>query len=78
MFDFIEAVITHQTLPEEAYHKLDDMVTKQTETLRKLTKRVQPARQNHDDKAVKRAVNDYDHALERCGIITEELLSFSS
>jgi tetratricopeptide repeat protein 30 len=26
---------------------------------------VQEARQNHDDEAVKRAVNEYDEALER-------------
>jgi len=33
-------VITRQTSPEEAYRKLDEMATKQTETLRKLTKQV--------------------------------------
>lgn len=65
MYDFIEAVITRQTSPEEAYRKLDEMASKQTEALRKLTKQVQEARQNHDDEAVKRAVNDYDDALER-------------
>lgn len=27
--------------------------------------KVQEARQNHDDEAVKRAVNEYDEALER-------------
>lgn len=65
MYDFLEAVITRQTSPEEAYRKLDEMATKQTEILRKLTKQVQEARQNHDDEAVKRAVNEYDEALER-------------
>lgn len=65
MYDFLEAVITRQTSPEEAYRKLDEMATKQTETLRKLTKQVQEARQNHDDDAVKKAVNEYDEALER-------------
>ncbi|KAK0043143.1 tetratricopeptide repeat protein 30A [Biomphalaria pfeifferi] len=65
LYDFLEAVITRQTSPEEAYRKLDEMATKQTETLRKLTKQVQESRQNHDDEAVKRAVNEYDEALER-------------
>ncbi|XP_071106591.1 intraflagellar transport protein 70A-like [Haliotis cracherodii] len=65
LYDFLEAVITRQTSPEEAYRKLDEMASKQTETLRKLTKQVQEARQNHDDDAVKRAVNEYDEALER-------------
>lgn len=65
LYDFLEAVITRQTSPEEAYRKLDEMASKQTESLRKLTKQVQEARQNHDDEAVKKAVNEYDEALER-------------
>ena len=40
MYDFMEAVITRQTSPEEAYRKLDEMASKQTESLRKLTKQV--------------------------------------
>ncbi|XP_034314143.1 intraflagellar transport protein 70A isoform X1 [Magallana gigas] len=65
MYDFLEAVITSQTSKEEAYRKLEEMAKNQTETLSKLTKQVQEARQNHDDEAVKRAVNEYDEALER-------------
>ena len=65
LYSFLEAVITRQTSPEEAYKKLDEMASKQTELLRKLTKQVQEARQNHDDDAVKKAVNDYDEALEK-------------
>lgn len=65
LYDFIEAVITRQTSPEEAYRKLDEMASKQTEQLRKLTKLVQEARQNHDDEGVKKTVNEYDEALER-------------
>ena len=64
----MEAVITRQTSPEEAYRKLDEMASKQTEQLRKLTKQVQEARQNHDDEAVKKTVNEYDEALERYGL----------
>lgn len=65
LYDFLEAVITRQTSPEEAYRKLDDMASKQTEQLRKLTKDVQEARQSHDDEAVKRKVNEYDECLDR-------------
>ncbi|CAD5123521.1 DgyrCDS11860 [Dimorphilus gyrociliatus] len=65
LYDFLEAVITRQTSPEEAYKKLDDMASKQTEQLRKLTKDVQEARQSHDDEAVKRKVNEYDECLDR-------------
>ncbi|KAL5018713.1 hypothetical protein ScPMuIL_004435 [Solemya velum] len=65
MYDFLEAVITRQTSPEEAYRKLDEMANKQTENLRKLTKQVQEARQSHDDETLKKAVNEYDEVLER-------------
>lgn len=65
MYDFLEAVITRQTSPEEAYRKLDEMATSQTEMLRKLTKQVQIDRDNHDEEAVKKTVNEYDEALER-------------
>lgn len=51
--------------PEEAYRKLDDIASRHTEALRKLTKRVQEARQNHDDEAVKRVVTEYEDTLER-------------
>lgn len=67
MFDFMDAVITQQTSPEEAYAKLDNMATEHTEVLRKLTKRVQEARAAQDEESVKKAVNDYDEALERLG-----------
>ena len=64
-YDFMDAVITMQTAKEEAYRKLDEMATRHTDQLRKLTKEVQEARHNHDDETVKKAVNEYDEALER-------------
>lgn len=65
MYEFLDALITQQTSPEEAYKKFDDLANKHTEILRKATKQVQEARLNHDEKALKKAVNDYDDALER-------------
>ncbi|KAJ8674102.1 hypothetical protein QAD02_005364 [Eretmocerus hayati] len=65
LYEFLDALITQQTSPEEAYKKFDDLATKHTEVLRKATKRVQEARLNHDEPAVKKAVNDYEDALER-------------
>ena len=65
LYEFIDAVITKQTAPEEAFHKLDDLATRHTDTLRKLTKVVQEARDMQDEPAVKKAVNDYDEALEQ-------------
>ncbi|KAF5398051.1 Tetratricopeptide repeat protein 30, partial [Paragonimus heterotremus] len=65
LYDFIEAVILRQTAPQDAYNRLDQMAAKHTEQLRRLTKTVQEARQAQDDEAVKKAVCDYDAALER-------------
>lgn len=65
LYNFLDALITQQTSPEEAYRKFDEIASKHTETLRKLTKQVQEARQNHDDESVKRAVGEYEDALER-------------
>ncbi|CAE1278309.1 TTC30 [Acanthosepion pharaonis] len=64
LYDFLEAVITRQTAPEDAYRRLDEMATRKTEMLRKLTKLVQQSKQNNDEEALKRAVNEYDDALE--------------
>jgi tetratricopeptide repeat protein 30 len=54
-----------QTSPEDAYNKFDELASRHTETLRKLTKQVQEARQSHDDEMVKKAVNDYEDVLEK-------------
>ena len=46
------------------------------ELLRKLTKSVQEARNNHDDDGVKRTVNEYEEALERYLIFFLKKLEF--
>jgi tetratricopeptide repeat protein 30 len=65
-YEFIDALITQQTSPEEAFRKLDDLATKHTDTLRKFTKQVQDARTQRDQEMLKRAIREYDEALERC------------
>ena len=65
LYDFLEALITQQTSPDEAYRKFDAIASKHTEQLRKYTKQVQEARNQHDDEAVKRAINEYEDALGR-------------
>ena len=40
LYDFLEALITQQTSPEEAYRKFDAIASKHTEQLRKCTKQV--------------------------------------
>ncbi|XP_018016574.1 tetratricopeptide repeat protein 30A [Hyalella azteca] len=65
LFDFLDALITQQTSPPEAYRKFDELGSRHIELLRKLTKTVQEARQNHDDEQVKNAVNEYEEVLDR-------------
>ncbi|NXU54905.1 TT30B protein, partial [Turnix velox] len=65
LYNFLDAIITCQTAPEEAFHKLDDSAGTLTDQLRKLTKQVQDGRQNWDDEAVKKAVSEYDETLEK-------------
>ena len=49
LYDFLEALITQQTSPDEAYRKFDAIASKHTEQLRKFTKQVEqplPSRAN--------------------------------
>nr|XP_021517890.1 tetratricopeptide repeat protein 30A2-like [Meriones unguiculatus] len=65
LYDFLDAMITCQTAPEEAFVKLDGLAGMLTEQLRRLTKQVQEARHNRDDDTIKKAVNEYDEILDR-------------
>lgn len=64
LYNFLDAVLTSQTAPEEAFRKLEVMSSHQTEKLRKLTKKVQDQREKHNDDLVRKAVEEYDEALE--------------
>ncbi|XP_051478762.1 tetratricopeptide repeat protein 30B-like [Apus apus] len=65
LYNFLDAIITCQTAPEEAFHKLDDAAGTLTEQLRKLAKQVQEARQNWDEEAVKKAVSEHSETLDK-------------
>lgn len=43
-YDYLDATITQQTSPEEAFRKFDDMANDHMDELRKLTNRVQEVR----------------------------------
>jgi tetratricopeptide repeat protein 30 len=64
LYDFLDGLITAQTAPAEAYRKFDILAQKHIDQLRKLTKRIQDAKQNHDKEGVKMALKAYDEALE--------------
>ncbi|XP_051744406.1 tetratricopeptide repeat protein 30A isoform X5 [Ctenopharyngodon idella] len=65
LYEFLDAMITCQTAPEEAFRKFDEIAGKLTEQLRKVTKQVQEARHNRDEESLKKYVQDYDEVLER-------------
>ncbi|XP_068193471.1 intraflagellar transport protein 70A isoform X2 [Antennarius striatus] len=65
MYEFLDALLTCQTAPEEAFRKLDEMNGKLTEQLRKLSKQLQDARMSRDDEAQKKTLQDYDLMLEK-------------
>lgn len=64
LYDFLDGLITAQTAPAEAYRKFDILAQKHIDQLRKLTKRIQDAKQQHDKEGVKLALKSYDEALE--------------
>eukprot|EP00796_Vickermania_ingenoplastis_P000908 gene908-535_t len=64
LYDFLDGLITAQTSPAEAYHKFDILSKKHIEHLRKLTKKIQDAKNTMDKEAVKQAIRAYDDAIE--------------
>lgn len=65
LYEFLDAVITSQTSPEEAFQKYEDIASKHAEQLKKLTKVVQESRSQGENDQVKKAVVEYEEALER-------------
>ena len=48
MYDFLDALITQQTSPEEAYRKFDEMANRYTDQMRKLMKQIQDMKRDDD------------------------------
>jgi tetratricopeptide repeat protein 30 len=48
LYDFLDALITQQTSPEEAYRKFDEMGNRFTDQMRKLMKQIQESRRDDD------------------------------
>ncbi|OTF69813.1 tetratricopeptide repeat protein 30A-like protein [Euroglyphus maynei] len=44
LYEFLDALITQQTSPEDAYQKFDEIATRHTDSLRKLSKQIQEAK----------------------------------
>lgn len=63
-YEFVDASVTLQASPEEAYRKFDDLATKHIDLLRKLTKKIQDARISQSNDQIKDSLKEYDDALE--------------
>lgn len=64
LYEFLDALITQQTSPEDAYKKFDEMSVKHTDSLRKLTKLIQDAKQSQNEEQMNKYTNQYDQQLE--------------
>jgi tetratricopeptide repeat protein 30 len=62
---FLDALLLRRTFPEEAITRLEQMGTALVDNLKRLTKEVQQARAIRDDDTIKRAITDYDEAIEQ-------------
>ncbi|XP_037830421.1 tetratricopeptide repeat protein 30A isoform X2 [Kryptolebias marmoratus] len=60
VYEFLDALLTCQTAPEEAFRKFDEMSSRLTEQLRRLTKQLQEARLARDDDTQKKVLQEYD------------------
>lgn len=65
MYEFLDALLTCQTAPEEAFRKFDEMNGKLTEQIRKLAKQLQESRLARDDEGQKKALQEYHVMLEK-------------
>ncbi|XP_036945207.1 tetratricopeptide repeat protein 30A isoform X3 [Acanthopagrus latus] len=65
MYEFLDALLTCQTAPEEAFRKFDEMNGKLTEQLRKLAKQLQDVRLVREDEVQKKALQEYDLMQEK-------------
>ncbi|XP_026019756.1 intraflagellar transport protein 70A isoform X1 [Astatotilapia calliptera] len=65
MYEFLDALLTCQTAPEEAFRKFEEMNGKLAEQLRKLSKQLQETRLTRDEELLKKAVQDFELMQEK-------------
>lgn len=62
--DFLEAAVMRQKAQEESFRRFDELCSRHVDLLRRLTKQIQDARMARDNDAIKKAITEYDDALE--------------
>ncbi|VDK75948.1 unnamed protein product [Onchocerca ochengi] len=63
--DYIDAVITQQTAPMDAYNKFEAIGNEQINELRKLTKRINEIRQGNDELILQKTIKAYDDTMSK-------------
>jgi len=54
-----------QSSQEQAFSKLDSLGNRQVDLLRKLTKKVEEARNDQDDQVIRNSIDEYDSCIEK-------------
>lgn len=65
LYEFLDAIITQQTSPEEAYTKFDVMSTRYANLLVNLSKQLAAAEEVNNQESVKKLTLDYDKTLQQ-------------
>ncbi|XP_038161619.1 tetratricopeptide repeat protein 30A [Cyprinodon tularosa] len=68
-YEFLDALLTSQVAPEEAFRKFEEMNGKLTEQLRKQAKQLQDPRYIRDDEVKSKSVQDYDQLQEKYVVV---------
>jgi len=64
-FEYIDALILQQASPEEAYRRFDELSNKHIDNLRNFMREINDARQNQDSEHIRKALKEFDEALEK-------------
>jgi tetratricopeptide repeat protein 30 len=69
LYDYLDALITFQTSPIEAYNKFDALANDQLNQLRKAHAKLQEGVQDDDKKLIEKATEDFQTCLERLAFV---------
>lgn len=64
LYEFLDAIITQQTSPEDAYRKFDEMANQHIDLLRKSMKLLQDAKQHQNEELIKKNTLIYNENLQ--------------
>ncbi|XP_017490363.1 PREDICTED: tetratricopeptide repeat protein 30B-like [Rhagoletis zephyria] len=63
LYEFLDALITQQTSPEEAYQRFDELAARHTDALRRQAKQIAEARANRQRETLKRLTAAHEETL---------------